>query len=146
MIVTDTQVFSPTLTATFSASAGRFARTQIPEAPGLQSLQALGQNVPLGSPGAAIYGAGKAGLEQLMYTLAHELRSEDITFNTIGISSVAETGMVAALSEDALRQTAQALPKPAPLETAELALAVDFFASKQASKITGQVLYFGGIR
>jgi len=49
VIVTDTQVFSPTFTATFSASAGRFARTQIPEAPGLKSLQNLGQNVPLGT-------------------------------------------------------------------------------------------------
>src|SRR5215469_10518555 len=49
VIVTDTQVFSPTFTATFSASAGRFARTQIPEAPGLKSLLNLGQNVPLGT-------------------------------------------------------------------------------------------------
>ncbi len=45
----DTQIFSPTFTATFFASAGRFARTQIPEAPGLQSLQALGAQVPLGT-------------------------------------------------------------------------------------------------
>lgn len=49
LIFTDTQIFSPTFTLTASASAGRFARTQIPEAPGLQSLQNLGQNVPLGT-------------------------------------------------------------------------------------------------
>ncbi len=48
-IITDTQIFSPTFTTTFSVSAGRFARTQIPVAPGLQSLQDLGQNVPLGT-------------------------------------------------------------------------------------------------
>jgi hypothetical protein len=45
----DTQILSPTLTATFYASAGRFARTQIPVDPGLQTLQSFGQNVPLGT-------------------------------------------------------------------------------------------------
>ena len=62
VIVTDTQVFSPTLTAIFSASAGRFARTQIPQAPGLQSLQDLGQNVPLGSPGETIFPGIRANI------------------------------------------------------------------------------------
>jgi hypothetical protein len=48
--LSDTQIFSNTLTATFYASAGRFARTQIPEAPGLKSLQDLGATgVPLGT-------------------------------------------------------------------------------------------------
>ncbi len=45
----DTQVFSPSLTGVFSFNVGRFARTQVPEAPGLQSLQDFGQNVPLGT-------------------------------------------------------------------------------------------------
>jgi hypothetical protein len=47
--ISDTQVFSPTLTGIVTISAGRFARTQIPVAPGLQSLQDLGQNVSLGT-------------------------------------------------------------------------------------------------
>jgi hypothetical protein len=49
LTLSDTHIFSNTLTATVYASAGRFARTQIPEAPGLQSLQDLGQNVSLGT-------------------------------------------------------------------------------------------------
>lgn len=49
LTLNDTQIFSPTLTATFFASAGRFARTQIPEAPGLKTLQDFGQQVPLGT-------------------------------------------------------------------------------------------------
>ncbi|MBV9081387.1 MAG: TonB-dependent receptor, partial [Acidobacteriaceae bacterium] len=49
LTLNDTQTFSPTLTAAFSASFGRFARTQIPQAPGLQTLQALGAQVPLGT-------------------------------------------------------------------------------------------------
>jgi len=49
LAISDTQVFSPSFTGTVTISAGRFARTQIPEAPGLKSLQDLGQNVALGT-------------------------------------------------------------------------------------------------
>lgn len=45
----DTQIISPTFTISLFASAGRYARTQIPEDPGLQTLQSFGQNVPLGT-------------------------------------------------------------------------------------------------
>lgn len=46
----DTQVFSPTLTATFYFSFGRFTRTQIPVSPGLQNNQTFGAVVALGTP------------------------------------------------------------------------------------------------
>jgi hypothetical protein len=49
VVISDTQIFSNTLTATFLGSVGHFARTQIPVAPGLLSLQDLGSNVPLGT-------------------------------------------------------------------------------------------------
>jgi Carboxypeptidase regulatory-like domain len=55
LTLSDTHIFSPTLTATFYATGARFARTQIPEAPGLQTLQALGQNVPLGTNAISIF-------------------------------------------------------------------------------------------
>lgn len=45
----DTHSFSSTLTASFHASFGRYARTQIPVAPGLKSLQDLGSQVALGT-------------------------------------------------------------------------------------------------
>ena len=48
-VLNDTHIFSPTLTLTAVATVGRFARTQIPTDPGLQSLQSFGQNVPLGT-------------------------------------------------------------------------------------------------
>ncbi len=48
--ISDAHVFSSTLTAAVYASFYRGARTQIPEAPGLKTLQALGQNAPFGSP------------------------------------------------------------------------------------------------
>ena len=49
LVLSDTHTFSSTLTATFRGSFGRFARTQVPIAPGLLSLQSLGANVPLGT-------------------------------------------------------------------------------------------------
>ena len=48
LALSDTHVFSPTLTGTLTISAGRFARTQVPQAPGSKSLQDLGQKVALG--------------------------------------------------------------------------------------------------
>jgi hypothetical protein len=79
VIITDTQAFSPTLTATFSASAGRFARTQIPEAPGLQSLQDLGQNVPLGSPGETIFPGIRANISGFVDIFSGGALTQDST-------------------------------------------------------------------
>jgi hypothetical protein len=50
LVLSDTHIFSPTFTGTVTVAAGRFARTQVPQAPGLHSLQDLGQQVPLGTP------------------------------------------------------------------------------------------------
>jgi hypothetical protein len=55
LTLSDTHVFSPTLTATVYATGGRFARTQIPEAPGLKTLQSLGQDVPFGTTNIPIF-------------------------------------------------------------------------------------------
>ncbi len=61
LTLNDTQIFSPTLTATFFASFGRFARTQVPQAPGLQSLQDLGAQFPLGT-GVSIFPGIRANI------------------------------------------------------------------------------------
>jgi hypothetical protein len=79
VIITDTQVFSPTFTATVLASAGRFARTQIPEAPGLQSLQDLGQNVPLGSPGESIFPGIRANISGFVDIFSGGALTQDST-------------------------------------------------------------------
>jgi hypothetical protein len=49
LTIADSQIFSNTLTAAFRFTFGRYARTQIPEAPGLKSLQDLGSKVSLGT-------------------------------------------------------------------------------------------------
>lgn len=50
LTISDAHVFSNTLTGAIYGSFYRGARTQIPEAPGLKTLQSLGQNAPFGSP------------------------------------------------------------------------------------------------
>ncbi len=50
LVLSDAHVFSNTLTGALYVSAFRSGRTQIPEAPGLKTLQDLGMNAPFGSP------------------------------------------------------------------------------------------------
>ncbi len=45
----DTHTFSPNLTFTFTGNFGRFSRTQVPQAPGMKTVQDLGARVPLGT-------------------------------------------------------------------------------------------------
>ncbi len=52
--ISDAHVFSPTLTGAVYGSFYRGARTQIPEAPGLKTLQSLGQIAPFGNPNESL--------------------------------------------------------------------------------------------
>jgi len=103
-------------------------------------------NVPLASVGSALYNATKAGLDAMGHSLANECRTYDITVNSIGLSLVANTGMVESLNESALAVKQVHLLKPKLLETKEVVAAINFFASAEAKNITGQLLYFGGVR
>jgi 3-oxoacyl-[acyl-carrier protein] reductase len=101
--------------------------------------------VPLGSPGSSMYGASKAGLEQLAFALAHEFPADNITFNALGISIYASS-MLDKLGKGALEQARAGLVKSESLTIEEVAEAIDFFASDAARQITGQTIYFGGVR
>ena len=103
-------------------------------------------NVPLASVGSSIYNATKAGVDAMGSSFANECKAYDITVNSIGLSLVASTGMAESLSESALVAKQAHLLKPSLLETAEIMAAIDFFASAEARNITGQLLYFGGVR
>ena len=63
LTLSDTQVFSNSLTATLYATAGRFARTQVPVSPGLQNLQTLGANVPLGTTNIPVFTGVRANIQ-----------------------------------------------------------------------------------
>ena len=103
-------------------------------------------NVPMASVGGVAYNASKAGLDAMMRTLVNEIGpAEDITLNALGLSLVAQSGMVEGLSEAALVAKVSRLPKPALLEVAEIIHALDFLAAPEARNITGQTLYFGGV-
>ena len=101
--------------------------------------------VPLGSAGSAVYGATKAGVEQLAFSMARDFVGDDITFNTIGISMFASP-MLDSLSAKALGQAKSSLVKPDAIGVDELAATIDFFSSHEARQITGQAIYFGGVR
>ena len=78
-IITDTHTLGPSLTLLFAVSAGRFARTQIPQAPGLKSLQDLGQNVPLGSPGESIFPGIRANISGFVDIFSGGALAQDST-------------------------------------------------------------------
>jgi 3-oxoacyl-[acyl-carrier protein] reductase len=101
--------------------------------------------VPLGSAGTVVYGASKAGLEQMAYTLSREFPKENITFNCLGIS-IYPSRLVDEMEKKALNAARASLVKSDPLELEEITAAIDFFASDAARQVTGQSLYFGGVR
>ncbi len=103
-------------------------------------------NVPLASQGSAVYNGTKAGLDAMGLSLANECKAYDITVNSIGLSLVANTGMVESLTEAALLAKQRHLLKPQLLEVSEVVATINFLASAEAKNITGQLLYFGGVR
>jgi 3-oxoacyl-[acyl-carrier protein] reductase len=103
-------------------------------------------NVPLASVGSSLYNASKAGLDALGHSLAVECKNYDITVNSLGLSLVAHTGMADSLDVAAIAAKCAPLLKPNLLETAEIMAAINFFAANEAKNITGQQLYFGGVR
>ena len=103
-------------------------------------------NVPMASVGGVAYNASKGGMEAMMRTLVNEVGpAEDITLNALGLSLVANSGMVEGLSAAGLEAKVSRLPKPALLAVAEVVHAIDFLAAPEARNITGQTLYFGGV-
>lgn len=102
-------------------------------------------NVPLGSVGSALYNASKAGVEAMAKALTRECGNADITINTLGLSLVANSGMLESLSAKALASKQESLLKPKVLEVEEVMHAINFFASPLARNISCQTVYFGGV-
>jgi 3-oxoacyl-[acyl-carrier protein] reductase len=97
----------------------------------------------MGNAGQAAYAATKAGQIGLTKSVARELASRNIRVNAVAPGYIA-TDMTAALPEGA-RQGLQDLIPLARLGTAEdVANAVTWLASDQASYVTGEVLRVNG--
>ena len=96
-----------------------------------------------GNAGQANYAASKAGLIGLTKSSAKELASRGITVNAIAPGFIT-TAMTDALSEAVKQRLLERLYLKRPGSPQDVAAAVLFFASDEASYITGQVLAVDG--
>ena len=97
----------------------------------------------MGQAGQANYAASKAGLIGLTMAIAREVASRSITCNAVAPGFI-ETPMTSGLADD-LKQTALKLIPLGRIGTPEdVANAVAFLASEEASYITGHVLNVNG--
>jgi 3-oxoacyl-[acyl-carrier protein] reductase len=97
----------------------------------------------IGNSGQANYAASKAGLIGLTKSVAKELAGRGITVNAVAPGFI-DTDMTAALSEDWRDRIVAQIPLGRIGKVEEIAAAVAFLASPQASYITGQVLTVDG--
>jgi 3-oxoacyl-[acyl-carrier protein] reductase len=97
----------------------------------------------MGNAGQANYAASKAGLIGFSKALAKEVASRNITVNVVSPGLI-ETDMTKAISEQAHGDWASAIPLGRLGTPADVAAAVCFLASDEASYITGQVLGVNG--
>ena len=96
-----------------------------------------------GNAGQANYVASKAGLIGLTKTLAQELASRTITVNAVAPGFI-ETDMTHGLSDDLKTKLLEKIPLKRLGQPADIAAAVRFLASEEASYITGHVLDVNG--
>ena len=97
----------------------------------------------MGNAGQANYAASKAGIIGFSKSLAREVAARNITVNVVAPGLI-DTDMTRALPENVRNEWASKVPL-GRLGTAEdVATAVCFLASDEASYITGQVLAVNG--
>jgi 3-oxoacyl-[acyl-carrier protein] reductase len=97
----------------------------------------------MGNAGQANYAASKAGLIGFCKSLAREVASRQVTVNVVAPGLV-ETDMTKALAEAAKTDWSAQIPLGRIGTPADVAAAVSFLASDEASYITGQVLAVNG--
>ncbi len=97
----------------------------------------------MGNPGQSNYVASKAGIEGFTRALAQEVASRNITVNAIAPGFI-ETDMTAELSAAQVEQMLARIPLNRMGTPSEVAHAVAFLVSEQASYITGVTLSVNG--
>lgn len=97
----------------------------------------------MGNPGQANYVASKAGIIGLTKTLAKEFGSRNVRVNAVAPGFV-QTAMTDALPEDVKEKALENVPLKRFATTQDIAEAVMFLASEDASYITGHVLAVNG--
>ena len=97
----------------------------------------------VGNAGQANYAASKAGLIGFCKSLAKEVASRNVTVNVVAPGLI-ETDMTRAITEGAQQDWNAQIPMGRLGSPADVAAAVCFLASDEASYITGQVLHVNG--
>jgi 3-oxoacyl-[acyl-carrier protein] reductase len=97
----------------------------------------------MGQAGQANYSATKAGLIGLTMAVARELGSRNITCNAVAPGFI-ETAMTEALGDEFKQNATKQIPLGRVGSPADVASAVAFLASDEASYITGHVLNVNG--
>ncbi|MFY9845279.1 MAG: 3-oxoacyl-[acyl-carrier-protein] reductase [Terriglobales bacterium] len=97
----------------------------------------------MGQAGQTNYAASKAGLIGLTMAMAREVASRNITCNAVAPGFI-ETNMTAALSEEFKQSAVKNIPLGRVGSPEDVASAVCFLASDEASYITGHVLNVNG--
>jgi len=96
-----------------------------------------------GNPGQSVYAASKAGLIGLTKTLAREYATRGITVNAVAPGFI-ETDMTAGLPAEAKTSFLDQTPLGRAGTVEDVAAAVHYLASDEASFVTGQVLRVNG--
>ncbi|MCA1973505.1 MAG: 3-oxoacyl-[acyl-carrier-protein] reductase [Caenispirillum sp.] len=96
-----------------------------------------------GNPGQVNYAASKAGMTGLTKSLAQEVASRGITVNCIAPGFI-ETAMTDKLSDDQKAKLNAGIPLGRMGTPHDIAAAVVYLASDEASYVTGQTLHVNG--
>jgi len=97
----------------------------------------------MGNAGQAAYAATKAGLIGLTKSVARELASRNVRVNAVAPGFI-DTEMTAALPEAAKQKMSEAIPLGRLGSADDVAAAVVWLCSDQASYVTGEVLRVNG--
>jgi 3-oxoacyl-[acyl-carrier protein] reductase len=96
-----------------------------------------------GNPGQANYCASKAGMIGMSKALAAEVAAKNITVNCVAPGFI-KTSMTDKLTDNQKEAIVQRIPNKNLGTAEEVAYAIAFLASEQASYITGQTLHVNG--